>query len=95
MESESLFIIDDSPDGRLENARQRDAFNVFVFLNKFEGAQMQHVWWIAMTEDAKNQIRIAEFGESTPGQVAQFESDRIAERKRGSQIRKRENDSDE
>jgi hypothetical protein len=40
MESESLFIIDNSPDGRLENARQRDASNGLVFLNKFEGAQM-------------------------------------------------------
>ena len=42
MESESLFIVDDSPDGRLENARQQDASNGLVFLNKFEGAQMEH-----------------------------------------------------
>ena len=43
MEGESLFIIDVSPDGRLENLRQRAASNGLVFLNKFEGAQMEHV----------------------------------------------------
>jgi hypothetical protein len=48
-----------------------------------------------MTEAAKNQIRIVEFGEITPVQVAQFQSDRIAQRKRDSRNRKGENDSDE
>ena len=48
-----------------------------------------------MTEAAKNQIRIAEFGEITPVQAAQFESDRIAQRKRDSRNRKGENDRDE
>ena len=43
MENESLFIVDDSPDARLEKARQRDASNGLVLLNKFEGAQMEHV----------------------------------------------------
>ena len=42
MESESLFIIDDSPDNRLESTRQQATSNGPVFLNKFEGAQMEH-----------------------------------------------------
>jgi hypothetical protein len=95
MENESLFIVDDSPDGRLENALQQDASNGLVFLNKFQGAQMEHVRRIAMTEAAKNQIRMADFDEITPERVVQFESNRIAQRKRDSRNRKRENDSDE
>jgi len=95
MENESLFIVDDSPDARLEKARQRDASNGLVLLNKFEGAQMEHVRRIAMTEAAKIQITVAEFGDMTPEQVAQCESDRIAQRKRDSRNRKRKNDSDE
>jgi hypothetical protein len=54
MENESLFIVDNSPDGRLENARQQDASNGLVFLNKFEGVQMEHLRRIAMTEAAKS-----------------------------------------
>ena len=50
MENESLFIIDDSPDDRLKNIRQQNASNGTVFLNKFEGAQMEHDRRIRMTE---------------------------------------------
>ena len=41
MESESLFIVDDSPDCRLESARQQGVPNGPVLLNKVEGAQME------------------------------------------------------
>ena len=58
IETESLLIVDDSPDGRLENARQHGSSNALVFLNKFEGAQMEHVQRIWTTEAAKNQIRM-------------------------------------
>jgi hypothetical protein len=95
MESKSLFIVDDSPDGRLENARLQGAFNGLVFLDKSEGAQMEHVRRIEMTAAAKDQIRMAEFGDITPERAAQFESDRITQRKRDSRNRKRENNSDE
>jgi hypothetical protein len=50
MESESLFIVDDSPDDRLERARQQGVSNGPVFLNKFEGAQMEHERRMRMTE---------------------------------------------
>ena len=50
MESESLFIVDDSPDNRLESARQQATSNGPVFLNKFEGAQMEHDRRIQMAE---------------------------------------------
>ena len=50
MESESLFIVDDSPDDRLESARQQGVSNGPVFLNKFEGAQMEHERRMRMTE---------------------------------------------
>ena len=40
--NESLFIVDDSPDNQLERARQQAPSNGPVFLNKFEGAQMEH-----------------------------------------------------
>ena len=95
MESESLFIVDDSPDDRLERARQQGVSNGPVFLNKFEGAQMEHDRRIWMTEAAKKQITMAEFDEITPERVAQFESDRTAQRKRDSRNRKRRNDCDE
>ena len=52
MESESLFIIDDSPDDRLENVRQQGTSNGPVFLNKFEGAQMEHDRRMRMTESS-------------------------------------------
>jgi hypothetical protein len=47
MESESLFIVDDSPDHRLESARQQGVSNV---LNKIEGAQMEHERRIRITK---------------------------------------------
>ena len=50
MESESLFIVDDSPDNRLENARRQAPSNGPIILNKFEGAQMEHDRRIQMTE---------------------------------------------
>ena len=40
--NESLFIVDDSPDNQLESARRQAPLNDPVFLNKFEGAQMEH-----------------------------------------------------
>jgi hypothetical protein len=62
MQSESLFIIDDSPDDRLENARQQNTSNGIVILNKFEGAQMEHERRIQMTEVSSrvNRDRIAQ-----------------------------------
>ena len=48
-----------------------------------------------MTEAAKNQITMADFGEITPERVAQFENDRVAQRKRDFRNRRRRNDSDE
>ena len=95
MESKSLFIVDDSLDNRLETAWQQGASNGLVFLNKFEGAQMEHVQRTRMTEAAKNKTRMAEFYEITPDRVAQFESHRIAQGKRDFRNRKRLNDSDE
>jgi hypothetical protein len=56
IESESLFIVDESPDGRLESARQQGVLNGPVFLNKFEGAQMEHERRIRMTE-APTQVK--------------------------------------
>ena len=50
MESQSLFIVDDSPDGRLESARQQGVSNGPVFLNKLEGAKMEHERRIRMAE---------------------------------------------
>jgi len=56
MESESLFIVDNSPDGQLDSARQQGVSNGFVFLNKFEGAQVEHERQIRMTE-APTQVK--------------------------------------
>ena len=95
MESKSLFIVDDSPDNRLETARQQGASNGLVFLNKFEGAQMEHDRRICMTASAKNQIRMPESREITTETAAQVQSDRIAQQKRAYRNRKRQNDSDE
>ena len=50
MESESLFIVDDSPDDRLERARQQGVSNGPVFLKKFEGAQMERERRMRMTD---------------------------------------------
>jgi hypothetical protein len=50
MESESLFIVDDSPDRRLESARQQGVPNGPVLLNKVEGAQMERERRMRMTE---------------------------------------------
>jgi hypothetical protein len=56
IEGESLFIVDESPDGRLESARRQGVSNGHVFLNKFEGAQMEHERRIRMTE-APTQVK--------------------------------------
>jgi hypothetical protein len=50
IDRESLFIVDDSPDSRLESVRQQGLSNGPAVLNKFEGAQMEHERRIQMTE---------------------------------------------
>jgi hypothetical protein len=88
MENESLFIIDDSPDNRLQNARQETPSNGPIFLNKFEGVQMEHDRRIRMTAAARNQMRMAEFGDINAERIAEIERNRIAQRKHDSRNRK-------
>jgi hypothetical protein len=64
-------------------------------LSNFEGVEMEYVLRIWIREGAKNKIRMEEFDEITPERVAQFENDRIAQRKLDSRNRKQLNDSDE
>ena len=59
MENESLFIVDDSPNNRLQTQQQAPLKGP-VLLNKFEGTQMEHDRRIRMTAAAKNQIKMAE-----------------------------------
>jgi hypothetical protein len=95
MGNESLFIIDDSPDDRLQNVQQQALLNGPVLLNKFEGAQMEHDRRIRMTAAARNQIRMTELDDITTESIAQIQIDRIAQQKRDYRNRKRLNDNDE
>ncbi len=91
---ESLFIIDDSLDNRLQNAQQA-SLNGPVLLNKFEGAQMEHDQRIRMTAAARNQMRMVEFGNINTEHITEIERDRIVQRLHDYRNRKRQNDSDE
>ena len=42
MENNPLLFVDDSPDGRLQSSVQQDPSNDAVYLNKFEGAQIEY-----------------------------------------------------
>ena len=95
MENKSLFIIDDSSDNRLKNARQQNASNDIIFLNKFEDAQIEYDRRMRMPAIARNQIRMAEFGDINVECIVEIEKDRITQKVHDYRNRKRRNDNDE
>ena len=71
----NLYSLLTTPRWSITNARQRDASNGLVFLNKFEGAaEVEHVRRIWIREIAKNKIRMEEFGEITPNESLDFKA---------------------
>lgn len=92
MENESLFIVDESPDRRLETARQQATSNDLVILNKFEGSQMERDRRKRMIEAKRKQEM--QLLHDDP-RFVQLEKEKAANKMRIHRSTKRNNNDDE